>query len=159
MGNVQRRTKGMEMKFLEKTVDGFYLFQMVYHASRFPRIFTAVANTSDETAFEAERLMIKELPFAAERRVMEKMWPRIDEAHRCGRRCLVWMDISDFPLVGCSIDERDQQQVHPEREGRKEFWEKVVHMWLQYDLVSEVAAVIVNANISHMGLKTFWKYS
>jgi hypothetical protein len=163
MGNSQRQTKDKEIEFLEKTVEGGYIFQVVDHAHRDRRISKATANTLRVFSYDVERLVMNELSSAAERGVMRRMWPRIDKAHRSGRRCLAIIDISDFPIVGCSVHEIDQQQVHPEQQGMDEFSnddefsKDLVTTWLGYDPASEVPAIVVNVNIHHKRLKVFRK--
>jgi hypothetical protein len=141
----------MQIEFLRKTDEGHYLFRVVDYTSQDPMMAIAVAMGRSNLSTS----LMKELPFAAERRVMEKMWPRIEKVHKRGARCLAVMDVSDFPLLGCYVDERDQRRVHPERGGRDEFSKDVVSRWLTYDLVREVPAIIVNVNIPHTGLKIF----
>jgi hypothetical protein len=143
----------MQIEFLRETGQGQYLFQVVDYASHDPMMAMAVAMGRSNLSTS----LMKELPFAVERRVMEKMWPRIEKVHKRGARCLAVMDVSDFPLLGCYVDERDQRRVHPEQEGRDEFSKDVVSRWLSYDRASEVPVIVVNVNIPHTGLKIFRK--
>jgi hypothetical protein len=144
----------MKIKFLGTAEGGLYLFQVVDYASQDPKIAVAVAMGCPSLATN----LLRELPFAAERRLMEEMWPRIDEVNLRGARCIAVMDVSDFPFIGCYVDERDQREVYPESEGRDAFYKDVVPTWLGYDPAREVPAILVNLNIiSHAGLKIFRK--
>lgn len=137
---------------------GRYLFRVVEYSTD-DLEWMALARAVP-TANPVHNIMFTDLPFAAVWDVMEKIWPRIDKVHRRGGRCLVLLDVSDFPLVRCYVDQRDQRDLHAEGNyegGVLRFWKSVVSSWLSYDPAREVPAILNNVHLHAVLRRIFRK--
>jgi len=94
---------------------------------------------------------IRDLPARAEYSMLRNARAHICACHKSGIKCMLVIELTNFPLVVVYVDRRDQIKMRDGEELDK-FDHDVIHYWKTYDPKKEVPAVLTNAN-SGAGLK------
>lgn len=94
---------------------------------------------------------IRDLPARAEYSVLRNARAHVCACHKSGIRCMLVIELTNFPLVTVYVDRRDQIKM---REGEEldKFDRDVIHAWQTYDQTKEVPVILANVN-SGAGLK------
>ncbi len=86
----------------------------------------------------------------AEMFILKMHLPEVLKLHKSGSRCMLIIDVTNYPNISTSVDTRDQNVVNPDDD---QFSVDVRNIWNSYNLTSEIPTIIVNLGVSFVGLK------
>ncbi len=89
--------------------------------------------------------------WAAERYILDLTRTEWQTVHKDGDRCIVVMDLSDFPVAMAYVDRRDQRQVYGGDEDN-EFSRDIAALWSVYDTMCSIPLLIANSCASQLTL-------
>ena len=82
--------------------------------------------------------------------ILNKIKPDVEKVHLLDQRCLVVINLTNFPILLAYVDTRDQCEVMPDDDT---FSKTVRETWLKYDLSTQVPTIYGNLHVPFTGIK------